>query len=301
MNITYLLEKFCQESHYFSGRSPDTIKRYRANITFFIQQQNIIKIDAVNRQQIMSFFAFGRSERGWKPATYRTYYMSLKVFFRWCVKEKYLKENPILGLDLPKLDAPIPKGLSLEKATALLDWAYHMPSESRIQRIRNQALFATFIYAGLRKSELLNLKLGDIDLIGDTIFVSKGKGRKDRLVPICMNLKEILSRYLFERNKAKKNTIYFFTSTKQDRAFTKAGLKHLTKKIKQHANISFTIHGLRHTFATLMIEGGCDIYSLSKMMGHSNIKTTTIYLSASVEHLRGQIAKHPLDVHTTWS
>ena len=64
--------------------------------------------------------------------------------------------------------------------------------------------------------------------------------------------------------------------------------------IKSTSGVKFTIHGLRHTFATLMIEGGCDIYSLSKMMGHSDIKTTTIYLSASVEHLRDQMKKHPL-------
>jgi site-specific recombinase XerD len=61
------------------------------------------------------------------------------------------------------------------------------------------------------------------------------------------------------------------------------------------SKIKFTIHKLRHTFATLMLEGGCDIYSLSKMMGHTDIKTTTIYLAASAEHLRGQMMKHPLN------
>ena len=67
------------------------------------------------------------------------------------------------------------------------------------------------------------------------------------------------------------------------------------EQIRKSSKIVFTIHKLRHTFATLMLEGGCDIYSLSRMMGHSDIKTTTIYLSASAEHLRGQMTKHPLN------
>ena len=74
-----------------------------------------------------------------------------------------------------------------------------------------------------------------------------------------------------------------------------SGLKNLAVQLRKASKINFTIHKLRHTFATLMLEGGCDIYSLSKMMGHSDIKTTTIYLSASTEHLRLQMTKHPLN------
>jgi site-specific recombinase XerD len=76
---------------------------------------------------------------------------------------------------------------------------------------------------------------------------------------------------------------------------TEISLKRLVAKIRNATGMSFTIHKLRHTFATLMLEGGCDIYSLSKMMGHSDIKTTTIYLAASAEHLRAQMVKHPLN------
>ncbi len=73
------------------------------------------------------------------------------------------------------------------------------------------------------------------------------------------------------------------------------GLKKLVWQVRESSGIYFSVHKLRHTFATLMLEGGCDIYSLSKMMGHSDIKTTTIYLSASAEHLRSQMTKHPLN------
>jgi site-specific recombinase XerD len=128
-----------------------------------------------------------------------------------------------------------------------------------------------------------------------TIFVNQGKGRKDRIIPMGFALSESLRRYLSERKRLGKTCPHFFTSLRGNTAYTDSGLKRLVVKMTSSSGISFTVHKLRHTFATLMLEGGCDIYSLSRMMGHSDIKTTTIYLSASAEHLRSQVSKHPLN------
>jgi site-specific recombinase XerD len=112
---------------------------------------------------------------------------------------------------------------------------------------------------------------------------------------MCYQLAENLKKYLTERTRLNKTCPEFFASLNRNKGFTDIGLKRLTDGIRRAAGIQFTIHKLRHTFATLMLEGGCDIFSLSKMMGHSDIKTTTIYLAASAEHLRSQITKHPLN------
>jgi site-specific recombinase XerD len=151
-----------------------------------------------------------------------------------------------------------------------------------------------FIHAGLRKNECLRLTFTDVDTENLTIFVRRGKGNKDRTVPMSYALAQSLKRYIEERKRLNKTCPEFFTSLRENRGFTENGLKHFVDKLVKVSGMNFTIHSLRHTFATLMLEGGCDIYSLSKMMGHSDIKTTTIYLSASVEHLRSQIVKHPL-------
>ncbi len=142
---------------------------------------------------------------------------------------------------------------------------------------------------------MLNLKLTDVDLENMSIFIRQGKGSKDRVVPISFRLAEILKKYLTERQRLKKTCPEFFTSLNRNVGFTESGMKRLVDNIVDASGIKFTIHKLRHTFATLMLEGGCDIYSLSKMMGHNDIKTTTIYLSASTDHLRTQITKHPLN------
>ena len=159
----------------------------------------------------------------------------------------------------------------------------------------SRKLFATYIFAGLRKKELLKLTYTDVDLENMSIFVRQGKGAKDRVVPICTRLADILLQYLVERKRLHKTCPEFFTSLTFNSGFTDHGLKHLVEQTRKISKIDFGIHKLRHTFATLMLEGGCDIYSLSKMMGHSDIKTTTIYLAANIEHLRGQIMKHPLN------
>jgi site-specific recombinase XerD len=149
--------------------------------------------------------------------------------------------------------------------------------------------------SGIRKNELLNLKYTDVDVENMSIFIRQGKGSKDRIVPINYRLAEALQKYIVVRKKAFKTCPEFFTSYTYDMGFTESGMKRLIEKIVITSDVKFTFHKLRHTFATLMLEGGCDIYSLSKMMGHSDIKTTTIYLAASVQHLREQILKHPLN------
>ncbi|MFA7301860.1 MAG: tyrosine-type recombinase/integrase, partial [Candidatus Shapirobacteria bacterium] len=133
------------------------------------------------------------------------------------------------------------------------------------------------------------------DIENLSIFVSQGKGSKDRVVPMSYTLAQSLKRYLLERKRLNKTCPEFFASMNRNHGYTESGMKRLVIQMREASGLKFTVHKLRHTFATLMLEGGCDIYSLSRMMGHSDIKTTTIYLAASAEHLRSQMVKHPLN------
>jgi site-specific recombinase XerD len=211
------------------------------------------------------------------------------------MKEGYMVSNPAEDIEVPKLEKRIPPKLTKQEAMRLLEVVYNYPYQYKFLRYRNHAIFATFIYAGIRKKELLKLKYTDVDLENLTIFINQGKGSKDRIVPICYALAETLNRYLKERQRLNKTCPEFFTSMNRNLGFTETGIKRLVEMARKASGIKFSIHKLRHTFATLMLEGGCDIYSLSRMMGHNNIQTTTIYLSATAEHLRSQITKHPLN------
>ncbi len=217
------------------------------------------------------------------------------VFFRWCIQQGYMEKNPVTNIEVPRLEKKLPTKLTKQDAMRLLETVYNYPYDYKFLRYRNHAIFATFMFAGLRKQELLKLTCTDVDIENLTLFVRQGKGNKDRIIPISYSLAQSLKQYLSERKRLNKTCPEFFVSLNRNKGYTDDGLKRLVVQMSKAMKVKFTVHKLRHTFATLMLEGGCDIYSLSKMMGHSDIKTTTIYLSASAEHLRAQMIKHPMN------
>jgi len=295
MNIKILAQQFCDYSKHIKGYSVHTIRGYRQIINTFCSHAGVEEIEEVTDQNVRSLFYNGRLERNWSTNTFIVYHKILGVFFRWCMQEGYMEYNPTEDIEVPRLEKRIPPKLTKQEANRILEVSYNYPYFYRFLRYRNHAIFATFLLAGLRKKELLNLKLTDVDLQNLTIFINQGKGSKDRIIPMCSKLADILKRYLVERQRLRKTCPEFFASLNRNMGLTDIGMRRLVEKIREASGIKFTTHKLRHTFATLMLEGGCDIFSLAKMLGHSDIKTTTIYLAATPEHLRGQITKHPLN------
>ena len=295
MDIIILSQKFFEYSSYMRGYSKHTIRRYKYVIESYCKQARITEISQVNDANLRALFLNGRIERHWQTNTYIVFHKSLLVFFRWCVTQGYMASNPIIGIEVPKLEKKFPPKLNKKDTLRLLEVVYNYPYEYTYLRYRNHAIFSMFIFAGLRRQELLNLKVTDVDIENLTIFVRQGKGNKDRNIPMSHTLAQSLKRYAEQRKRLSKACPEFFTSLRGNVGLTDSGMKKLVEQVRESSGIKFSVHKLRHTFATLMLEGGCDIYSLSRMMGHSDIKTTTIYLYASAEHLRSQITKHPLN------
>ncbi|MBL7738908.1 MAG: tyrosine-type recombinase/integrase [Chitinophagaceae bacterium] len=295
MNIQNAAKQFYDYSIFIKGFAKATIKRYKLVIDFYCKITGVTEVEHATQASVRELLYYGRSQRNWSSNTAIVFHKSLMVFFRWCIQQGYLVENPVAGIEKPHLEQKLPQKLTRQNALRMLEIIYNYSWKNRFLRERNHAMFATFIFAGLRKSELLNLRYADVDIENLTIFIRQGKGSKDRIVPMSMTLAEILKRYLEERKKLIITCAEFFTSSTRNQGLTDDGLKHIVDHIKAVSGIAFSVHKLRHTFATLMLEGGCDIYALSKMMGHSDIKTTTIYLAATTEHLKAQIMKHPLN------
>jgi site-specific recombinase XerD len=293
-HIEILLNQFCDHSRFIRGYSKPTIQRYRQITNFYRAFSGITFIHEVTEKNVRELFIHGRTVRNWSPNTFVNYHKTLLVFFRWCMAQGFMQSNPVEGIEMPKIEKRLPPKLTKQDTSRLLEVVYNYPYDYKFLRYRNHAIFSMFVFAGLRKSELLNIKFADVDVQNLTIYVRQGKGAKDRVVPMNYTLAQSLENYLAERKRLSKSCPEFFTSLNRNLGFTDSGLKRLVVKIRKESGIQFTIHKLRHTFATLMLEGGVDIYSLSRMMGHSDIKTTTIYLAASAEHLRSQMMKHPL-------
>ncbi len=294
MDIEILTKRFCDYSRYILNFSPATIARYRQLIGYYYRYSKITEIEQVNEENIRALLFHGSIERKWKPNTILNYHKTLNVFFKWCIEEKVLTVNPIEKIKPPKLGKHVPKALTKQAAEKILDTVANFPYPDKFLRDRNYAIFATFLFAGLRKNELLTLKFSDVDLENLTLFV-RGKGDKDRFIPISYPLAEALKKYLVQRNRMCKTCPEFFTSYFKDKPFTYTGLKRIVNHISKITEIKFTCHSLRHTFASLMLMGGTDIFNVSKLLGHSSIKTTVIYLMLNIEYLHDEMLRHPLN------
>lgn len=295
MNIQYLAQKFYDHSIHFKGFSKATVKRYRQAINYYCQFTSFTTIEEVTNKSIRELFYYGRVEKHWKPSSFISYQKSLSVFFKWCVAKKYITEDPIADLESPRIEKRLPTKLTKHEACRVLESIYNYPYDSNLIRYRNHAIFSVMILAGLRKQEVIRLRYTDVDFENNSLFVHEGKGSKDRAIPINAVLRVNLEKYVQERKKCGKTCIEFFASSVKNRGISETTFKRIIDSVRKYTGITFTAHKLRHTFATLMMQGGCDIYSLSKMMGHEDIKTTTLYLFANQEHLRSQILKHPLN------
>ena len=295
MSINSLCDQMCEQAQYLRGYSPATIQRYRVALKLFQRSAGVKEPRHCTPEAVRSFFYRGRSERHWSTQTFHTYHKSLNVFFRWCIANGHLTEDPVAGIELPRLEKTLPRRLPEDQARLLLEKVLNYSWRTDFERYRNHALLATVIWAGLRRKELLQLHVTDLDIGRHALLVRNGKGAKDRAVPMSATYAGIVKRYLEERVRAGKTCPSVFASSSRDAGLTEQGLRHLIRSLRKVSGIAFRLHALRHTFATLMIEGGCEIFALSRMMGHDRITTTTGYLAASPEHLRAQIAKHPLN------
>lgn len=296
MTIIHALQTYNDIEKYLLRHSHFSITRTRQAVQHFASYSKVELLTQITEATVHAYFLEGMRTHNWQPSTFHTKLITLRVFFDWCISKNLMTTNPTSTIQKPKKDKKIPEKLTKEQALRLLDIVYNMPYRYRFIRYRNHAMLSMCLYAGLRRAELLSIKFADADVDHLTIFVRCGKGRKDRMIPMSSTLAHILREYLKERQKLKTSVPELFVTRDGKNRVELNSFTWFIKEFQKKSSIKFSLHKLRHTFATLMIEGGCDIYSLSKMMGHTDIATTTIYLAASVEHLRGQILKHPLNV-----
>ena len=273
-----LHQRFCTDAELMRGLRPLTIVWYRRAFRLLrkFYGSELVAISDNTTDRLRTYFMEMR-RRGWKVTNYLNQYKALKSFLKWCVQQDLLERNPIEEIERPKPPKTLPRRLSKEDALLVLEYAFHGKTRCRFQRYRDRAVLGPMVFAGLRAQEVLDLKTGHLDLDNATVFVESGKGGKDRLVPLSSTLTRYLREYLVDRDRLSKVSINVFTTLQGDGPFTYRGLHKMVKRIRLGTGVAFSPHRLRHTFATLMLEGGCDLFSLQKMLGHSHIQTTTIY------------------------
>ncbi len=270
--------------------SDHTITNYKIDLREFGESIKDKPLEQINHLDVRLFLA-RLKEKNFSKRSVARKMACLRSFFKFLYREGYIKANPALSLSTPKLDKKLPLFLSIEDAVKLLE----SPDPGDDMGLRDRAILETLYSTGIRVSELVGLDKEDIDFISGVLKV-KGKGRKERLVPIGDKALRAIKAY-FEKIKVsdinEKKPVFLNKAKRRvsDRAVRRIVHKYI-RKTSLNENIS--PHSLRHSFATHMLDGGADLRSVQELLGHANLSTTQIYTHVTTERLKSIYEKvHP--------
>lgn len=214
-----------------------------------------------------------------KNNTLRHYLIILRSFFAWCINHKFYTEQPVLETDIPKQERIEYDLLTEEEVNRILSG--ELPFNTK-HPIRTKAIIFTFLLTGLRVSELINLRVGDLDLARGSVTVV-GKGDKLRTTNLPKQLIEVLQAYLTAYNKTNKNELLFASHDKNgnEKPFCAKNISNIVEgyvnRLLGHKNIR--AHDLRHAFASVHLTYGTKLEKIQQLLGHSSYATTVIYAS----------------------
>ena len=268
--------------------SKNTLLSYQDNLNrfdAFIKGKNI---NDVKRQDIEKYLEFNEAMAEKSRAHYLTV---IRNFYQFLIYEELVKENPCETVRMPKITKKLPSYLTEEEIIKLLSFPLNTPLD-----YRNKAMLELLYATGIRVSELINLKISNINLEDDFIRVI-GKGSKERLSPISSVCEKYLRLYINEyRNSLlkDKNSEYLFINTFGNQITRQGFFKNL-KRISREVGIKKEIspHTLRHSYATHLLTNGADLRIIQELLGHSDISTTEIYTHVVNEKIKSEYEKHP--------
>lgn len=282
------------------GRLPATLRTYHETLTLADIELRKSKstLAGASSDDLRAWLA-QLNRNGISPATQAKYLSALKQYYRFLVAEGVRADNPVTPLARPKLNRPLPKALSDNEITQLLDAAARAEKDApRLQ------LFVELLYgSGLRASELVSLPrtvAAAAVKSGQPVMIIRGKGNKERMAPLSATAMKALADYMSEKSTAK----YLFPSGRSGSGhITRQRLFQLLKGLAVEAGVDpsrVRPHAVRHTFATHLLEGGADLRSVQRLLGHADIGTTQIYTAVSAKRLHDTVEKHhPLALKKT--
>ncbi|MCI8850506.1 MAG: tyrosine recombinase XerC [Erysipelotrichaceae bacterium] len=293
-------QRFLDYINQLNTGSKHTLEAYERDIDDFIaflNEEGITSFEHTDRIVVMNYIASLRQRDGVSGAMKNTSIArklsSLRSFYRYLNEFIGIQENPFLYVKGPKISRRIPEFLFYDEMELFL-------SSFDLQKdvdLRNRALFEMMYACGLRVSEIVTLRLEDIDFIDQVVHIT-GKGDKQRIVPFYDMAKEILLHYIEEvREKwiqKEKHSIVFINQ--RGKGLTTRGVQYLMQKQADALNMSIHIHPhmFRHSFATHLLDNGADLRLVQELLGHSSLSTTQIYVHVSQERLKNvYIQAHP--------
>ncbi len=285
------IELFLDALFLESGSSDNTLSAYRTDLTKFSDFIAPMELHAVETHNVEQYLAY-RVDQGLSPRSTARSISALKRFYQHLIRDKQLRISPMETISRPKAGQSLPKTLSEADVEALLN----APNVEEPMGLRDRAMLELLYATGLRVSELIGLRMEHMNQNQAVVFV-KGKGGKERLVPMGEEALDWLARYLkFSRPALVKHATDFVFVSKRGVGMTRQTFWHRIKHYAMLANIKSDLspHTLRHAFATHLLNHGADLRVVQMMLGHSDLSTTQIYTHVANERLKSvHQAHHP--------
>jgi len=301
--LAELFQEYINESQYSVGLRPETLKGYRAVFDHFSTiMPEIINVELLTTENLNEFFKrirlrsriVGRDtiKVGLEDSTIKTYGSKLNVFFVWLMRRGLLQNNPLTYI---KLKQPVYKDKrALSKGDILKIHAAIALHSKGLLFVRDRMMVSILFYCGLRKTELMLLRVTDIDLVKNqlTVRAETSKSKKTRILPMNPTLVLHVKEYLKERKLAGKRNESLIVSTEQDKGLSSHGLKHWVERLRKKSGVRFHLHQFRHSFASGLGSADVGATKIQALMGHTDPRMTQVYLrSITCEDLRADICK----------
>ena len=277
-------EEFLEYLKYNKNYSDKTILNYELDLNDYFDylKKEGLNYKDIEYEQLMGLFDHFESLK-LSSKTIRRHISTLHGFYKYLCSNNITNNNPFNYVNLPKKETKLPRYLSYDELLEIFNNLEIKTNYDLRDRLILELLYAT----GIRVSELVNLKISDITMSNESIRVF-GKGSKERIVYFNNVCKNILKKYLkIYKEINKKNLDYLILNTKGEQ-ITTAGISYILNQIikKISFNKHITPHMLRHTFATHLLNNGCDLLTVQELLGHSSISTTGIYTHVTLEHIK---------------
>jgi len=275
------IEKFVRYLEIEKNYSIHTVINYKLDLlgfNKFIAGTQLEKIDYLSLRKYLAVL----KEKNLASRTVGRRLSSLRSFFRFLCREGYIKTNPILMLSSPKLEKHLPSFMTEGEVGRLIESAFAKTQEDLLG-LRDRAILEVFYSSGLRISELVGLNLEDIDFISGILKI-RGKGKKERIVPIGETALAAVRKYLQKRNK-QINALFL---NHHQRRITTRGVRFLVVKYLNASGIKpgVSAHTFRHSFATHLLNHGADLRTVQELLGHASLSSTQIYTHMTTDKLK---------------
>lgn len=282
-----LIDSFLDYLNVERGLSKNTMVSYHRDLDFyldFLEHRHIEALSRVTRSDIGDFM-LQQKDKGIAANSIARRLAAIRMFHRFLLRERILKDDPTTLIESPKLSKKIPDALSLNEVEALLA----QPNARDTQGLRDKAILEVFYATGMRVSEVVNLRTDNLNLeVGFLRCI--GKGNKERVIPLGRKAIESVKKYLQDsrpRLLHKKESEFLFVS-RLGKSISRQSLWKLIRHYAAGAGIKKPMrpHILRHSFATHLLERGADLRSVQELLGHANISTTQIYTHINKDRLK---------------